>query len=181
MIFSTKTITLRNGKTAVLKTAAPEHAAEMLALLKTTAGETNFLLRYPEEWTLTEEREAEMLRGMAANPSMLPIACFVDGVVAGNSHIAFGQGMKQGHRASIGIALAKKYWGLGIGSALMEELIAAAKEHGTEIIELEYIQGNDRAKHLYEKFGFKTVSERPNTIRLKDGTYLSEFYMQKYL
>ena len=47
--------------------------------------------------------------------------------------------------------------------------------------ELEFIKGNDRARHLYEKFGFRVVSEKPNAFKLKDGTYRNEFYMQKYL
>ena len=48
-------------------------------------------------------------------------------------------------------------------------------------MELEFIEGNDRAKHLYEKFGFRVVAEKPNAFKLKDGTYRNEFYMQKYL
>ena len=64
---------------------------------------------------------------------------------------------------------------------MFEELIAAAKERGTEIMELEFIEGNERAKRLYEKFGFRVVSEKPNAFKLKDGTYQKEFCMQKYL
>lgn len=89
--------------------------------------------------------------------------------------------MKTSHRATIAIAILKDYWNLGIGSAMFEELVADAQKRGTEIMELEFIEGNERAKHLYEKFGFRVVSERPNVFKLKDGTYLSEFYMQKYL
>ena len=48
-------------------------------------------------------------------------------------------------------------------------------------MELEFIEGNERAKHLYEKVGFRVVAEKPMAIKLKNGTYLSEFYMQKYL
>lgn len=64
---------------------------------------------------------------------------------------------------------------------MFEELVAAAQNRGTEIMELEFIEGSERAKHLYEKFGFRIVSERPNAFKLKDGTYLREIYMQKYL
>ena len=64
---------------------------------------------------------------------------------------------------------------------MFEELIAAAKDRGTEIMELEFIEGNDRAKHLYEKCGFHVVCEKSNAFKLKDGTYRKEFYMQKYL
>ena len=46
---------------------------------------------------------------------------------------------------------------------------------------MEFIEGNDRARYLYEKFGFRVVAEKPDAFRLKDGTMLKEFYMQKYL
>ncbi len=111
----------------------------------------------------------------------LAIACFVDGEVAGNCEINFRGEIKTGHRASIAIAILKDYWNLGIGSAMFNEMISAAEEYGTEIMELEFIEGNDRAKHLYEKFGFKIVAEIPNAIKLKGERYLSELRMQKYL
>ena len=111
----------------------------------------------------------------------LAITCYIDGEVAGNCEISFRGGIKTSHRATIAIAILKEYWNLGIGSAMFEELVAAAQKRGTEIMELEFIEGNERAQRLYEKFGFRVVSEHPNAFKLKDGTYLSGIYMQKYL
>ena len=34
---------------------------------------------------------------------------------------------------------------------------------------------NARARHLYEKMGFRITGVRPNEIRLKDGTLLNEY------
>lgn len=109
------------------------------------------------------------------------LTCYVDDAVAGNCEISFRNGIKTSHRATIAIAILKDCWGIGIGSSMFEELVAAAQNCGTEIMELQFIGGNERAKHLYEKFGFRVVSERPNAFKVKDGTYLSEIYMQKYL
>ena len=44
-------------------------------------------------------------------------------------------------------------------------------------MELEFIEGNDRARHLYEKMGFRIAGVRPNAIRLKNGTLLNEYTM----
>jgi len=101
--------------------------------------------------------------------------------VAGNCDIRFHGGIKTSHRATVGIAILRDYWSLGIGSAMFAELISAAQSRGTEIVELEFIEGNDRARRLYEKFGFRIVCQKPNAFKLKDGTRLSEFHMQKYL
>ena len=43
--------------------------------------------------------------------------------------------------------------------------------------ELEFIEGNTRARALYEKMGFRIAGIKPNAIRLKDGTFLNEYYM----
>lgn len=181
MIFEEKKIVLKNGKTAVLKSPCVEDAEKLLGYIKKACGETDFLARYPEEWDISVDKEEAWVNSIRLSPNALGIACYIDGAVAGNCNINFRGGMKTSHRATVAIAILKEYWNLGIGSAMFEELIAAAREKGTEIMELEFIEGNERAKHLYEKFGFRVVSEKPNAFKHKDGTYLKEFYMQKYL
>lgn len=181
MILEEKKITLKDGITAILKSPCVEDAEKLLNYIKKSCGETDFLVRYPEEWNITVEQEKAWVDRLRSAPDTLGITCYIDGEVAGNCEISFRGGMKTRHRATIAIAILKDYWNLGIGSAMFEELVAAAQKHGTEMMELEFIEGNERAKHLYEKFGFHVVSERPNAFKLKDGRYLSEIYMQKYL
>ena len=181
MIFEEKTMTLKDGRCAILKSPSVEDAEKMLAYIKNASGETDFLARYPEDWSITVEQEEAWINRMRSSPNTLGITCYVDGAVAGNCEISFKGGIKTSHRATVGIAILKDYWNLGIGSAMFKELIAAARDRKTEIVELEFIKGNERARHLYEKFGFKAVCEKPNAFKLKDGTYQSEVYMQKYL
>ena len=181
MIFEEKTIILKDGRTAILKSPCVEDAEKLLNYIKKSCSETDFLARYPEEWTTTIGQEEGWVNRLRSSPDTLAITCYVDDAVAGNCEISFRSDIKTSHRATIAIAILKDYWGIGIGSAMFEELVAAAQNRGTEIMELEFIRGNKRAKHLYEKFGFRVVSEKPNAFKLKDGTYLSEIYMQKYL
>lgn len=181
MIFEEKKITLKDGRTAILKSPCVEDAEKMLNYITKACKETDYLLRYPEEWNSSVEQEEGWVNRLRSSPDTLAITCYVDGAVAGNCEISFRNDIKTSHRATIAIAILKDYWGIGIGSAMFEELVAAAQNRGTEIMELEFIAGSERAKHLYEKFGFRVVSERPNAFKLKDGTYLSEIYMQKYL
>ena len=56
--------------------------------------------------------------------------------------------------------------------------IAQDNEHILQL-ELEYIEGNSRARALYEKMGFRITGVRPNAIRLKDGTLLNEYSMMR--
>ena len=182
MIFDEKKIILKDGRTAILKSPAIEDAEQLLNHIKTAFGETDFLSWYPEEWSnMTVEREEAWVKRALSSPDTVAIACYVDGAIVGNCEINFRSSIKTHHRAALSITILRQYWGLGIGSAMMGELIAAAEAHGTRIVELEFVEGNDRAQRLYEKFGFCIVCEKPNVFKLKDGTMLKEFYMQKYL
>ena len=55
------------------------------------------------------------------------------------------------------------------------------KMDGIEIVELDFIEGNSRARALYEKFGFRITGMIPNAIKLRDGSYKSEYQMQLIL
>lgn len=182
MVFEPKEITLKNGKIAILQSPRPEDAAGLIDFIKTSCGETEFLARYPEEWDfLTVEKEEAWAKRLLESPDALAITCYIDGRVVGNAEINFRGGIKTSHRAVVCIAILRDYWGLGIGSAMFEGLLAAAKERGTMLVELEFMEGNERGQRLYQKFGFRIVAETPNAYRLKDGSMRSEFRMQKYL
>ena len=65
---------------------------------------------------------------------------------------------------------------------MLETLISVAESNpGILQVELDYIEGNNRARYLYEKMGFKVVATHPDAIRLKDGTLLDEYMMIKKL
>ena len=104
--------------------------------------------------------------------------CIVDGKVAGNCQIAWKTGLKTRHRASVAIALLKEFWNQGIGTRMFEEMIRIAEANENLIqMELEFVEGNTRARALYEKMGFRITGVNPNAIRLRDGTLLNEYCM----
>lgn len=77
-----ETVSLKNGKTAVLRSAEPGDAAAMIDYLKAAAGETPFLLRYPDEVVLTEEDERRFLQGRLNDPSGILLNAWMDGALA---------------------------------------------------------------------------------------------------
>ena len=61
---------------------------------------------------------------------------------------------------------------------MFEEMIQIAKTRdGVRQMELDFIEGNSRARGLYEKMGFRITGVKPDAIRLKDGTFLNEYMM----
>lgn len=181
MLFDKKTITLKDGSECILRSPLKEDALEMMEYLKACASETNFILRYIEECTETEEQESKYLQAINDSKFNIMIVAFVDGEIAGNCQLNIHKRLKTRHRGDVAIAIKKKYWNKGIGSALFNELIKIAKENGCLQLELEFIEGNTRARALYEKMGFSIFGERKRGIIQKDGTFLSEFFMVKFL
>ena len=183
MIFNPIEYILKDGRKLILRTARESDAEEMLAFRVQSLGETDFLIQYPEEMVdYTLEKQLNFINRMINSENDKMFTAVVDGKIVGTGQISFNTRIKLRHRASIGIALLKEYWGLGIGSAMFEQIIKTAIERdGVLQLELEVIQGNERAMALYKKFGFETVAEIPDAIRLKDGTMLKEFTMMKKL
>ncbi len=170
---------LKDGREALLRSPKEEDVESTLEYLFISAGETDYLLRYPEECEkYTAEGERKLLEQKNASSDEAMIMCIVDGKVVGNCGISFLKGMKTRHRASTGIALLSEFWNQGIGTKMFEQMISLAEaREGVTQLELEFVEGNARARHLYEKMGFRIAGIHPNAIRLKDGTLLNNYMM----
>ncbi len=171
--------TLKDGRKALIRSPGEEDIPGVLEYLRISAGETEFVLRYPEECDkYTPEGEKALFDRVnrAENEAML--LCFSGGVVVGICQISWSLGMKTRHRARVAIAILKDFWNQGLGTRLFQKLIeiAEADEHILQI-ELDYVEGNARARALYEKMGFRITGVKPNAIRLRDGTLLNEYSM----
>ena len=110
------------------------------------------------------------------------LTCFVGKEVAGNCQLTFKTNLKERHRATIDLAILRKFWNLGIGSAMFENLIALALRNEDILqLELDFLEGNVRARALYEKFGFRITGVKPDAIRLNDGKLYNIYSMVKKL
>ena len=179
MVINEIHFTLKDGRSAVLRSPRDEDIQGMLDYLRVSAGETDFILRYPEECgKYTAEGEKALFDRLNASDSDAMLVCLVEGRVAGNCQIMWKTNIKTRHRASVAIALLKEYWHQGIGTRMFREMIRIAEANPDILqMELEFIEGNTRARALYEKMGFRITGVRPNAIRLKDGTLLNEYSM----
>ena len=183
MMLSDTEFVLRDGRTALFRSPNEDDAEGMLRFIIQACGETEFLMRYPEEYAdYTPEKERAFLRDTAASPDQMMIACFVDGKIAGNCQISFRTGRKDRHRATVAIALLREYWELGIGTEMFRQMLRAAEERGdVRQVELDFIEGNSRARALYEKMGFRITGVKPDAILLKNGSFVNEYSMMKRL
>lgn len=170
---------LKDGRKAIIRSPKEEDIQGMLDYLYKSAEETDFVLRYPEECSrYTPEGEKELFERINESDTGAMLVCVVEGKVAGNCQITWNNRIKTRHRASVAIALLKDYWNQGIGTRLFQELIKIAESNENILqMELEFIEGNTRARALYEKMGFRITGVGVNAVRLKDGTLLNEYHM----
>ncbi len=182
MLFEERRITLKDGTPALLRPARAEDAAALVQYLIATAGETEFILAYPDERAgMTVEQEERFLQGVMESPCKVFIVCEVNGEIAGNCEVHFNPRRKVRHRGGIAIALYKKYWNRGIGTAMFRLMEDIARGWGLEQLELEYVEGNERGRALYEKMGFEPCAVLPNAYHLSDGSSRASVMMIKRL
>ena len=182
MKFEEREITLKDGRKCILQPTYPEYATQMIEYLKNTSGETEYLLRYPDEVNFTLESEKEILGRLLEDPYSIMMAPVVDGKVAGNGSInGIGTKRKIRHRCSLAVAIYKEYWGLGIGKALIDYMTELAAQIGWHQVDLEVVAENERAIQLYKKCGFIESGRRHNALLFDDGTYHDEILMYKDL
>ena len=166
-----RTITLKNGAVCRLRNAEARDGQAVLGIFNLTHGETDYLLSYPDGCTFDAAQESRFLAGKAESGNEIEIVAEVNGEIAGTAGIdAIGSQYKLRHRAEFGIGIARKFWGQGIGSRLMEEMIAYAKENGITKINLRVRADNERAKALYRKFGFEKEGDDRRMMEI-DGEY----------
>lgn len=170
---------LKDGRKAVLRCPEERDIPGLLDYLRISAGETDYIMRTPEECgKFTPEGEAAWIKDKNASPNEAALVCEVDGKIAGNCEISFFRPMKIRHRGTVAIALISEFWGQGIGTKMFETMIdLAERREGITQLELDFVEGNTRARALYEKMGFRIVSVLPNAFRLKDGRVLGEYKM----
>ena len=173
-----KTITLKNGKKAVLRNGEYADGAAVYESFNQTHAETDYMLSYPDENSFNAEQEADFLKEKADSDNEVEIIAVVDGKVVGSAGIeAIGSKYKVKHRAEMGIGIEKEYWGLGLGKAFMEACIECAKEAGYKQIELNVVAENERAIALYKNFGFKEFGRNPKGFNSRISGYQELVYM----
>ncbi|SNU08897.1 Protein N-acetyltransferase, RimJ/RimL family [Lachnospiraceae bacterium] len=185
MIYKERRIVL--GDNELLLRSAKENDAEMLCdYIKTVTGETRFLMCEPDEIGLSIEEELDFIKSHNESPDGMLIMGFlvkeeegrrIEEFVGNCSFTRISGSRRYQHRAGIGIALFQKYTGLGIGRLMLSALLEEIKSLGYEQAELTVISNNDRARHLYESFGFVEYGRLPDANKYDDGTYSDDINM----
>lgn len=175
-------ISCKSGDQVIYRGVKKEDAEALYQHQCTIAQETYFTSLFPLSLLYNIEGKVERIKEIQNHPVHFQIVAINDGKIVGQAEVRVVKNhLKYKHRANIGISIDRDHWGMGIGSSLMKLALHQAKENGLEQMELGVYADNERAIHLYQKYGFEQCGIWKNAFKLKDGTYRDEILMSKIL
>ena len=164
--------------TVRIREARPEDAEQLIAYVQEIAAEPGLhIILQAGEFDMTVERERKFLQDCADADNSLFLLAEAAGKIIGALTCVGGHRRAIRHMTKLGITVAKGWRGQGIGTAMMEQAIAWAKDSGIVTrIELAVFARNERAVRLYERLGF----EREGLCRkavFREGQYFDNLIM----
>ncbi|MBM7689556.1 GNAT family N-acetyltransferase [Enterococcus ureilyticus] len=161
-----------------IREAIPDDATEILQALKIIGSETPFLVMDEKGMGMTSAEMSENLANLYESVNNVLMLALADGKVIGTASVKASSKKRMEHIGEIGISILKDYWGFGLGSLMMEELIEWAKESKViRRLELTVQHRNQRAVHVYEKIGFQTEAIMARGAKTDEGELLDVHLM----
>ncbi len=172
---------LKNGMMLTLRPAVESDAEQMIQYLNQVGGESDNLLFGADEFHMTVEQEKAFITQASDDPQTLMLLGLIGDQIVSISHIGGTRRKRIAHNSDLSVSVKKSHWGLGIGRAVMEALIAFAHENPViQIISLGVKKDNAKAKVLYESLGFEAIGIHKNFFNI-NGVYDDEILMDLHL
>jgi len=177
---NTQTIALSDNKDIEIRKARKEDAQDILNYLNIIGGESENLTFGENEFTTTLEQQEQIIESTQNTPSAMFVG-YIDNELVCTGKIAVIDRPRISHHGEVGITVLKKFWGLGIGRCLMDEIINFVKsETQLEMITLKVKSDNVRAIKLYKKLGFQEIGCYPRFFKV-DKVYFDAVVMSVVL
>jgi RimJ/RimL family protein N-acetyltransferase len=168
---------IADGRTLLIRSATVADAAAILEYVEAVGGESDFLSFGPGEFGLSLAEEQTFLEKLATRENEFYVVGLVNGLIVSGLTFTAGARPRVRHKGEFGLSVRKEYWGLGIASLMLDQLLDWARRSGTiSKINLRVRVDNLRAIRLYERKGFV----REGTISREafvDGEYFSDHHM----
>jgi RimJ/RimL family protein N-acetyltransferase len=161
----------KNGLSVIIREATADDAEELVEFVELISGESNFLSMGPGEFGVSVEEERKILEARRESKDQVYMVACIDGAIVGSLGFTAGRRPRTRHCGSLGISVKKAFWGVGVGTLLMDALFDWSAAQG-EIrkINLYVRTDNLRAIRLYEKKGFKIEGTVSKEVCI-DGSY----------
>jgi RimJ/RimL family protein N-acetyltransferase len=170
-----QTFMANDGRPVTLRAPRWEDLDDLLTFINGLVKEGADIVRdQPSQRAQEAEWLGRVLAEIETDRSIRMVA-EVDGHVVASAEVSKQKGCSR-HVGSVGIGISQAYRDLGIGTAMLETLIAEAKATGLRVLWLGVFATNQRALHVYEKVGFTRTGIRPKMF-FRNGQYIDDVIM----
>lgn len=172
---------LKDGSECIIRRATPKDAAEIVQYSNIIGGESDFLSYGKNEFSYNVEQERQVIRDYNSASNRLFIVAVIDNRICGLLTFWGNNRKRLEHWGEFGISVLRRYWGTGIGQALMDFMIRWAEE-GKIIrkIDLMVREDNYSAITLYKKMGFEVEGRIRRAMKI-DDTFYNFLYMGRLI
>lgn len=154
------------------------HAEVFLSFMEQVAQETDFIVLDESGLQVGLEDMELILQEFEASPQKLCLLACSGSEVIGAVTVQSSSQYPVSHIGSVFIAIKKDYWGHGLGTLLLEEVLHWAREMEVlHRLELTVQIRNQAAVHLYQKMGFRIEGTQRHGARTNEGEWLDLYYM----
>lgn len=160
-----------------IRPARPADARQSRRLFAEVAAEGRYIRTEDVRWSVREMRKRYRGSWTTQSASIVAVA---DGRLIGTLGVGRETHPVTRHVASLGMMVADDWRSRGVGSALLAEAFRWARWAGVEKLALTVYPDNDRARRLYEKFGFAEEGRLVGHSRKRHG-YEDEIVMGRWM
>jgi RimJ/RimL family protein N-acetyltransferase len=174
--------TLEDGRTVTIRSAHPDDATELLRHARDVLANNDFAIRNLDEFDFTVDTEAKLIEEHRTRAGHLWLLAEHDNRIIGSAMFSTGTHRRLAHRGSLGIGLEREWRGQGLGTLLMETLLAwAGREPSVEKVCLAVFATNSPAISLYRKLGFVEEGRRVREIKMGPDQYVDDILMYRWV
>lgn len=162
--------------------AEPADAVAFIDFMNQVARESDYLVMDESGFRFSPEEMERIFEAGIENPGELCLLAKVGSEVIGAISVKSSKQFRISHIGNIFIAIKKDYWGHGLGTILLDEVIEWAQEIDLlKRLELTVQVRNQAAVHLYQKMGFVIEGTQVRGARTDEGEWLDLYYMGRLI
>ncbi len=172
-----------DGRVFTVRMAVEEDLASVLALQRDAIKEgEDFFVRTLPEFDFAIEDAAQKLTDLLEQGNSLWLVAEMNGKVIGSLDLHGGQLARIRHTAHFGMTVQPDVRGCGVGSELMDTMLAwVAKHPGIAKLSTVVFATNDRAIDLYRRLGFVEEGRRSREYLMGGDNYRDALVLAKWV
>ena len=163
-------VKLKDGRIVLIREFRIEDKESLIEMYESLSDEA-------VHWGMPPYSRERIERRLDNIQNLIALVAIYNGKIVGDAHIfKFPQSRRKG-TCDLAIYLHQDFHNVGLGTAMLTELIELAKKEKLHRISLSVVADSKLAVHLYQKLGFKIEGVMKDAYFGEDGKYHDEIVM----